>query len=206
MDHTVSHADVEAIIDHYLATLPGWCTPEKGKRMATLCRGASLCVEIGVFGGRGLTAMALALRDQGFGRADGIDPYTPDASLEGANDPRNDDWWGHLDYAAIAQAAQVAVDGLAPYALLVRTLSRDAVRAYVDGTIDVIHLDGNHSEECSTEDVTLWVPKVRPGGTWIFDDTDWPTTKRAQQQLEGTGFALAEDHGSWRVYERTIAP
>lgn len=196
----MSQADVDAFIDRDLESLPGWCTPEKGKRMAALCRGASLCVELGVFGGRGLTAMALALRDQGFGRADGVDPYTPAASLEGTNDVQNDCWWASLDYEAVAQVAQTAADGLAPYARLVRMLSRDAVRAYVDGTVDVIHQDSNHAEEITCEEVSLWIPKMRTDSYWIFDDTNWPSTQRAQAMLVERGFCELEDHATWKVF------
>ncbi len=199
----MSREDVAAIIDCNLPNLPGWCTPEKGRRMAELSYGASLCVELGVFGGRGLLAMALALRDQGSGRADGIDPYTKEAALEGTNDPANDAWWGHLDYNTIALMAQDLVNRQAPYARLLRLTSREAVKLYDDGSIDVIHQDSNHSQEVSCEEVSLWVPKMRASGAvWIFDDTNWPSTQKAQRNLEATGFMLSEDHESWRVYTR----
>ena len=195
---------VEALIDLNLTTLPGWCTPEKGKRMAALATGASLCVELGVFGGRSLVAMALSLRGQGFGRVHGIDPYTAAAALEGDNDPANDEWWGGLDYEDIARAAQGAIGrlGLVNFAQLILLPSREAVSSYADGTIDVLHQDSNHSEEISCEEVSLWTSKIRPGGYWIFDDTDWPSTQKAQRALVAAGFEQLEDHGSWKVYRR----
>jgi len=202
----MSKADVDAIIERELPGLPGWCTPEKGKRMAELARGAQLCVELGVFGGRGLVAMALTLADQGFGRADGIDPYTPSAALDGSNAETNNTWWSQLDYEAIARTAQVALYrlGLMPYARLVRMTSREAVEFYIDGTLDFLHLDANHSEETSCEDVALWAPKMRPSGIWVFDDTDWESTKKAQLALEALGFREIEDHVSWKVYRRSL--
>ncbi len=203
----MSHADVEALIERELPILPGWCTPEKGKRMAELTRGASLCVELGVFGGRGLVAMALSLKDQGFGRADGIDPFTAEASLEGTNDPANDEWWAKLDYKAIERAAVEALGrlGLEPHTRIVRLVSRDASAAYLDQTVDVLHQDSNHSEEISSQEVIAWAPKMRPGGYWIFDDTNWPTTQKAQKMLELLGFEQLEDHGSWKVYKAPCA-
>lgn len=201
---TRASAAVEAMVDLTLPVLPGWCTPEKGKRMAALATGASLCVELGVFGGRGLVALALPLREQGFGRADGIDPYTAAASLEGTNDPANDEWWGNLDYESIARIAQSAIDdaGLHGCVRIIRTLSREAVRSYEDGSVDVLHQDSNHSEDVSCEEVALWTPKIRSGGYWIFDDTDWASTQRAQRELVTTGFELLEDHRTWKVYRR----
>lgn len=203
----MSHLDVDQTIERELPRLPGWCTPAKGKRMAALARGASLCVELGVFGGRSLVSIALALRaDQvpEYGRVDGIDPFTATAALEGTNDPANDQWWSKLDYEAIARVAQEALYRLElmPYARLVRMRSRDVVGFYGDGTIDLLHQDSNHSEEVSCEEVALWAPKLRSGGHWIFDDTDWPTTKKAQLNLEALGFRELEDHGGWKVYRK----
>jgi hypothetical protein len=200
----MSQADVEAIIEGELPELPGWCSIEKAKRMAYLSHGAALCVELGVFGARGLVAISLALKDQGFGRADGIDPYTPAAALEGTNDPKNDTWWSDLDYEAVARAAQEALYklGLVPYARLVRMRSLDVVDFYGDGTIDLIHQDSNHSEKISTEEVARWAPKIRSGGWWVFDDTDWVSTQKAQRDLVALGFKEIEDHGTWKVYRK----
>lgn len=193
---------IDAIIERELPKLPGWCTPEKGKRMAELARDAALCVELGVFGGRSLVALALTLRDQGFGRAHGVDPFTKAASLEGTNDKANDEWWGGLDYEAVARAAQQALYRLrlVPYAQLVRMHSREVVGFYGDGTVDLLHQDSNHSEEVSCSEVALWAPKIRPGGYWIADDTNWPTTQKAQDELGALGFVELEDYETWKVY------
>lgn len=195
---------IETIIEHELPNLPGWCTPEKGKRLAELARGAGLCVELGVFGGRSLVAIALTLRIQGYGRADGIDPYTPTAALEGANDPANDDWWSRLDYEAIARAAQEVLYRLelVQCTRLIRMTSCEVFGFYKDGTIDLLHQDSNHSEEITCEEVTCWAPKIRSGGHWIFDDTNWPTTQKAQKRLLELGFVELENHESWKVYKK----
>lgn len=202
----MSQIEVDEAIERVLPTLPGWCTPEKGKRMAAFARGASLCVELGVFGGRSLVSIALALRDQPSynGRVDGIDPFTKEAALEGTNDPANDQWWAKLDYEDIARTAQETLYRLrlVQYAHLVRMCSREVVRFYGNGTIDLLHQDSNHSEEVSCLEVALWAPKLRSGGRWIFDDTDWPTTKKAQGSLEALGFDELEDHGGWKVYRK----
>jgi hypothetical protein len=200
----MSQADIAAIIERELPGLPGWCTNEKGRRMAELAYGASLCVELGVFGARGLCSIALALKDQGFGRADGIDPFSAAASLEGANDVANDEWWSKLDYEEIAKSAQTTLYrlGLTPYAQLVRMRSREVAGFYGDGTVNVLHQDSNHSEEITCEEVELWASKIRLGGYWIFDDTNWATTQKAQKNLELLGFLMIEDHKTWKVYRK----
>jgi len=194
--------EVKETVVRNIPTLPGWCTPEKGSRMAEVCVGAHDCVELGVFGGRGLVSMALPLKDQGFGRAYGIDPYTAQAALEGTNHPVNIEWWTHLDYEQIAKRAQMAIDylGLTAHAWLLRARSAEASRMFLPASLDVLHQDSNHSEEVSCEEITLWVPKMRPGAYWIFDDTDWPTTKKAQKMLLDRGFVELEDHVQWKIY------
>ena len=204
MDYAVSWKNVETIIEQEIPGLPGWCTTEKAKRMAQISRGASLCVELGVFGGRGLAAMALALAYQGSGRADGIDPFTPAAALEGTNDPANDEWWSHLDYESIALAAQNGFCdlGLYQYTRLVRLRSTEVVSYYEDGSVDVLHQDSNHAEEVSCAEVGLWTPKIRAGGYWILDDADWASTQKAQQDLVARGFDEIENHVQWKVYRK----
>lgn len=200
----MSQADVDEIIERELPGLPGWCSNEKGKRMAELARGTSLCIELGVFGGRGLCAISLVLKDQGFGQAHGIDPYTTNAALEGTNDAKNDEWWSNLDLGGIARTAQLGIErlGLAPWARIIWERSQDAVLRYDDGSIDLLHQDSNHAEEVTCAEVTLWTPKIKTGGIWVFDDTNWPTTQRAQRALEALGFETIEDHVSWKVYRK----
>ena len=198
--------DVEAIIELELPKLLGWCTVEKAKRMAELARGAHLCVELGVFGGRGLVAMALALKDQGFGSAHGVDPFTATASREGTNDPANAEWWARVDYDAVYRAADRALQRLDLFEharIIIRhSCEPGVVDVYPNEGIDVLHQDANHSEETSCKEVKLWAPKIRAGGYWIFDDTDWASTQKAQRELEALGFKEIENHESWKVYRK----
>jgi len=198
----VSQQEIERVIETVVPSLPGWCTVEKGRRLAALTYGAELCVELGVFGGRSLIAIGLALLDQGRGRVDGIDPYTASAALEGENDRANDTWWSGISYEAIAAVAGDVVQtlGLGAHVRLVRARSADAVAHYADQSIDLLHQDSNHSALVSCQEVTLWAPKMRPRGTWVFDDTNWPTTQAAQRMLLERGFTELEDHQLWKVF------
>ena len=196
--------DVYSVIDSIVPNLHGWCSVEKAKRLADIStyHNVSVGVELGVFGGRSLVAIALGCLVRGVGRIDGIDPFTRAASLEGSNASENDEYWSTINYDDIARSAQDGIDriGLSTIARLVRLPSREAVRSYEDGTVDLLHQDSNHSEEVSCEEVALWTPKMRPGGYWIFDDTDWPSTRRAQAMLVAIGFVEVETHETWKVY------
>jgi predicted O-methyltransferase YrrM len=204
-------------IERILPSLPGWCTPEKGRRMAELISEAraKLSVEIGVFGARSLVAMALGAEECG-GLVVGIDPFERVASLEGTHDQVNNDWWGGLNYEDIFQRANRALveNGLHHHTSIVRAKSLEVVDRYADGSVDCLHHDGNHSEEITSREVEAWAPKMRLGALWIMDDVDWSrhgedgklirTTLLAQKMLEERGFVMTEDHGQWRVYLRGV--
>lgn len=193
------------LIETAIPALPGWCSVDKAKRIARLCadRRLRVGVELGVFGGRSLVAMAIGCACNGFGRVDGIDPYEKQASLEGTNSKENDHWWSELDYDDVMQHAVRGIEqnALGPYTCLLRMKSIEAVDRYEDGSVDVMHQDSNHSEEVSCAEVRAYAPKIALGGFWIMDDIDWSTTKRAQELLVEIGFQRIEEHGGWALYQ-----
>jgi tetratricopeptide (TPR) repeat protein len=193
-------------IERLVPTLDGWATPEKAVRLANLVleTRAAVSVELGVFGGRGTIAMAMAHQAQQHGTVAGIDPWSAEAAAEGVNDPANDAWWSAVDYEAVLGRFLDAVRraDVTRYVRVIRQRSAAAVLAFADGTVSVLHQDSNHSELISSEEVARWAPRLRSGGYWVADDCDWPTTARALQMLADLGFALVEDHGSWRVYRK----
>jgi hypothetical protein len=206
MEDPVSLSEALKIVSEEIEKLPGWCTPEKGRRLVELTYGARNVVELGVFGGRSLLALSLPLKDQGYGVALGIDPYVKEAALEGTNDPANDAWWSGLNYAQIKHEALMSLErlGVWPhYCRILEARSSQAIKLFADGSIDVLHADGNHSAEVTCEEVTLYAPKMKQGSVWIADDTNWETTQKAQNMLLQRGFSLKEDHGTWRVF---VAP
>jgi hypothetical protein len=201
---------VDRAIDESFKDLQGWCTPDKGKRMARLVAdlgkgGPVHCVELGVFGGRGVIAMGLAIKHMlgGGGAVYGIDPFTAGAALEGTNEKANQDWWAKLDYEAILRGTREGIRkaGFDALITLVIARSQDVVGTYADKSIDLLHQDSNHSEEVSCYEVGSWTPKCKPGAYWVFDDTNWPSTKLAQKRLvEQHGFALVEQFDSWAIF------
>ena len=192
-------------INTIIPTLEGWCTTEKAKRMAewVLDHQVQKCVEIGVFAGRSLIAVALALKhlNRG-GEIHGIDPWSVPAALEGKNHTDNDKWWGKIDFEHFYfyTLNKIKEYHLHPYTVIIRSKSIDAAKNYLLSSLDLVHIDGNHSEETSVLDVKLWCPKIKSGGALIFDDCDWETTKKAQQIVLDLGMVLKEDYVKWRIY------
>ena len=71
---------------------------------------------------------------------------------------------------------------------LLRMKSIEAVKFFENESIDFLHQDSNHSEETSCMEVELYHSKVKRSGIWCFDDTDWPTTQKAQELLISKGY------------------
>lgn len=165
-----------------LAKMEGWCSPEKAFALAdTVIREKALhCVEVGVFGGKSFLAIAYGLRELKQGIVHGIDTWKADDSLVDSDDKGNADWWAKVDLEKIYEGFMRArmQSGLAPFTQVWHMSSRDA-SVQINTQIDLLHIDGNHSEWSSTSDVCLWLPKVRSGGIVVMDDVDWRSTQTA---------------------------
>lgn len=142
---------------------------------------ANVLVEIGVFAGRSLFAGALAMKPGSV--AIGIDPWKREDSVRGFEDA-NKEWWGRINHDQIYDECRRDLEklGLSDRCYLLRCNSREALPLIKRfGPIDVLHIDGNHSEESSCFDVVNYVPLVKANGVIFVDDIDWETTKRAQE-------------------------
>lgn len=161
--------------------LEGWCAESKAGILIDLIltHKPQTVVEIGVFGGKSLIPMGIALQANGSGKAFGIDPWSNIESVQGM-DEANKKWWSSLDHQAILNGliGKINKFGLQDQISLVRATSKDASPIY---DIDVLHIDGNHSEETSYFDVTKWVPLVRQGGIIILDDVTWVVDGKPSQ-------------------------
>jgi hypothetical protein len=186
---------------------PGWCTKEKTERLYNLVKDTKpeLTVEFGVFGGRSLIPMALAHKNNNKGKIIGIDPWEKEASIASydTEDP-NYKWWFALDHNAILKSF---VTSLHEYKLndiveYHRKKSNEVINMFDDMTIDILHQDGNHTEHISSEEVELFNKKIKPGGFWLMDDCDWPTTRNAQELILTKGFSLYEDHIAWKIFKK----
>lgn len=207
-----SFLEAEALIDAEITSLPGWCTPFKAKRIMHCAagvaeRGGGRAVELGVYGGRSLVALALGLKLFGRGCIDGIDSWSKEDCLEGEQSDVDKKLWGQdTDYEALVRHTLDGVKrfGVEEFARVVRKRTSEALSDYEDGSIDLMHLDSNHSELVSCRDVTAWLPKMAAQSVWISDDTNWPSMQRALAILEAAGFRRIETgpDNFWAVYAR----
>lgn len=187
--------------------LHGWCAPEKESELRSIVRREHLgvCVEIGVFAGKSLIPVAEQLRENGAGIVHGIDPWATAAALEGdAGGAHHLDWWSKVDLEKVYQDFRTTVveRDLFKQVIVHRMTADEAAKRFPRESIDLLHIDGNHSEAASVRDVTTWLPLVRPYGWIVMDDTgpDWPTG-RAVALLDNR-CNLIRDWGTWRVYRK----
>ena len=188
-----------------IPTMEGWCPLEKAEYICNLVIENKLQrgVELGVFAGRSLLPLGWGFEQTG-GSITGIDPWTKEACMEGTNAKENDNWWGSLNFQYFYEYTQNKIKeaALQSHVTLLRQTSAEAVLAFDNGSLDLVHQDSNHSEQISCDEVERWDPKLKAGGFWIADDTDWATTQKAQRLLIEKGFIQLYDSGKWKVYRK----
>lgn len=183
----------------------GWCTIEKCLKIQEIIEKYNLkfCVELGVFGGKSLIAIALSLKNNG--KVIGIDAWDKNVCLLGENDIKNNEWWQKIDYEyfynyTIELIKEYNCDQIVE---IWRNTSENVYDKFENESIDFLHIDANHSESESTKDVTLYAPKIKINGFILLDDTDWITTKNAQDLLtQNLGFDEIFDSGKYKIYQK----
>lgn len=188
------------ILEKDYKTIEGWCTREKALEMVKhINDDTKLCVELGVFGGKSLLPISLINK----GITIGVDAWSKKASLDGVNEEPNNEWWGKIDYDKFFS---YSVNLMNTYGChntsFLRMESSQAIDFFKDHSIDFLHQDSNHSEKISCMEVELYKNKVKLGGIWVFDDTNWETTKKAQALLTSYGYDEIYDSGTWKIYKR----
>jgi hypothetical protein len=195
---------VEKWIEDNVPLMMGWSSVEKCKKMASLVSGDSL--EIGVFAGRGLMSLGVVHLIKG-GEVVGIDPWEVSASLEGGNGEVHDTWWSAVDYEKVYKSVLLNIrrHGLGGVCKVVRGRSLDCLWMFEDGKFGLVHQDGNHGEGVCLDEVRLYSSKVKDGGYWVMDDTDWESTVKGQEWLVGNGWVeeYVGEGGKWKVYKKS---
>ena len=191
---------IETYVNEYMPAMGGWCSAPKALKIYDLIVEHRLKrgLEIGVFAGRSLCAVGLAMARIN-GKVDGVDPFTKDAALHDESQ-ENRDWWARLNLEDVMKEAQRHVNALEirPHCEVVRCTSREFYNRQHHDQLDFLHIDGNHSEWNSSHDVVMWVPEVRKGGIICMDDMDWPSTGTAQKlmshQADFHSWVSSDDH------------
>lgn len=127
-----------------------------------------------------------------------VDPWAPYAAYR---DNKN-------EQALIDAAYAQAVKTLKPYDVrFLRMSSADAAPLVPDGSLDVVYLDGNHEAAYITQDLDLWIPKVRPGGIIAGHDyRERPDKPFIQVKAAVDAYTLERGIGPWFITAQDRTP
>jgi len=84
--------------------------------------------------------------------------------------------------------------------LKVKSKSAEAITLFDPGTVDLVFIDGDHSYEGVKQDITLYLPTLRPGGILAghgYGHERFPGVAQAVDELGMPGVQLEEDHVWW---------
>lgn len=172
----------------------GWCSLDKAHTLAAaiLTMRPNLVVEIGIWAGRSLLPMALAMKQIGKGKIVGLDPWKAEASVQGITG-EDLKWWATVDHERVFNDFNnwITQDAVGQFVEIHRCRSDEFDHKKMiteKGLIDICHIDGNHGEAASVYDVTHYAANVRVGGFLYFDDL--ARAKKAAEMLPGMGFQM----------------
>jgi len=185
----------------FMNEFEGFCQKEKASLMIDLIvRIKPLkIVEVGV-PGKSLVAMACALKENGKGVIYGIDSLDS-MNLGESKQGVNRNLWNFFRSDTVLKGLQAKFTkfGLQNHIQLVQTTSENASPI---SEIDILHLNGNHTEQSSLSEVKKWVPFMKKNGVIIFNDVNRTTTKMATRYLDQHCIKFKEFKGDvvWGIW------
>ncbi len=97
---------------------------------------------------------------------------------------RGDSHAGSYDETTFREVESHNRDRYAAFSSLIRTSFDEALNRFAPASIDLLHIDGHHTEAAARHDVESWLSKLRPGGILLMHDV----TMRGR------------DFGVWKVW------
>jgi predicted O-methyltransferase YrrM len=172
-----------------IPTMDGWTTLPKACALASLTLAIKpiTAVEIGIWAGRSMLPVAMALKTIGSGIITGIDPYSPQESAK-SEVGANADWWGSADHQAIKQKFLSFVRYF-QCEQFVRHIEKPSDEVEWTKAIQLLHIDGSHTDQ-AVRDAERFGKHVTLGGIVVMDDINWVMggVLRAIDTLEEMGF------------------
>jgi Methyltransferase domain len=111
---------------------------------------------------------------------------------------RGDPHAGGYDETTFVQVSDHNRENYEAFSTLVRSEFDDALAQFEQESIDVLHLDGLHTEAAVRHDVDSWLPKLRSGGIFLLHDVE----VRSKQFGVWKIWAELQSHGrSWTFHD-----
>ncbi|HEX4630512.1 MAG TPA: class I SAM-dependent methyltransferase [Chthoniobacterales bacterium] len=119
---------------------------------------------------------------------------------------RGDRHAGGYDETTFAQVSEHNRPNYESFSTLIRSGFDEALHRFAEESIDVIHLDGLHTEDAVRHDLGVWLPKLRPGGILLVHDVDvqskgfgvWKVWTELQQKGRSWTFHYGPGLGVWQ--------
>lgn len=154
-----------------------------------------LLVELGVDRGESYFAFCQAALENETGtRCFGIDTW------------RGDEHAGGYDETTFAQVSAHNRRNFESFSTLLRSSFDEALAQFDDNMVDVLHLDGLHTEAAVRHDLDSWLPKLRPGAILLLHDVGvrskgfgvWKAWENLQAQGRSWTFHDGPGLGVWQ--------
>lgn len=179
LEYSVNHYEQEKahlVKSHALGAMieiDGWCSIHRASFLIDLIVATQpqVIVEIGVFAGKSLIPMALALHSNGSGKVYGIDSWDTSTWAKGM-DGGLKHFLKDKNYEQAKQSLieKISSYNLENYVVLHHATSMDAP---VISEIDILTIDRNSYEEEAFQELCKWVPHVKKGGLVILNNVSW---------------------------------
>ena len=140
------------------STIDGWLSDAQGRALfdaAASTTGRGHIVEIGSWKGRSTTWLAMGARLAGR-RVYAIDPHHH--SHEDPEAATLAEFQENLRRAGVANVVDPIV------------MRSEEAAAHISGPVELLFIDGDHSDDGARRDAERWLPRLVPGGTVMFHD------------------------------------
>ena len=169
-------------------------SPAESQLLAELARDRRTAVEIGVYEGSSAVVLAGALPAAATLHL--IDPFGESPTLLPG--------WAGVEGATrrvLARAVRARRDG-GPNLVWHVERSEDAAAHWGAVPVDLVFIDGDHSEAGCRADWELWSPFVAPGGVVIFHDAVGESALPGPRAVFADLFGAGDPPGGWRIQAR----
>ena len=127
---------------------------------------------------------------------------------------RGDNHAGGYDETTFAEVSAHNAQHYSAFSTLLRCTFDEALERFEPGTIDLLHLDGLHTEAAVRHDLEAWLPKLRAGGILLMHDISvrtrefgvWKVWDEVRTRGPSYAFTDGPGLGAWQKPPAVLLP
>lgn len=187
----------------------GWCSNKKANKIINYVIEACsdlhnpVCVEIGVYGGKSLFPIGVALQYLNKGEVYAIDPWVNSDAIIGYSGVHYD-FWSSTPLATTIY--EIFLSGLEALQIknLVKIIKTTSDNAPNIENISVLHIDGQHTDQI-IRDINKYATAVVNNGYCFVDDVEWSEdTKKSIGLMKSLGFIQIDEVDGCFIYKKIL--